>query len=110
MGVKRKKKALAIWKSPIQKFADRVKGLSAQRGDELHPAKALSKGSIVRLANHILNSNRHLDSFEVELGDEETCSSVAREFEVSGCKVEREPFRYFLRVACPRDLGFKKSA
>lgn len=69
----------------------------------------LSTLTIARLAEHLLEDNRHLSEFEVELGDETTCAAVAAELETRGCGVTREPFK-FLLVVRPKVQRVSKSA
>jgi hypothetical protein len=61
----------------------------------------LSRKSIARLAANLLEANRHLFEFEVELGDRRTSDAVADELAAKGCKVRKDPFKSLLFVTCP---------
>lgn len=72
--------------------------------EDFGDAQALSNGSIERLADHLLKANRHLQEFEIELGNQLTCDSVAEALAAHGCLVARDPFKPLLVVTCPEDL------
>ena len=111
MGVNRLKAYPEALKSALSKLTRRPSSgdaPQARSGMRLWPS--LSEAAIVRLARHILNSNRHLRRFEVELGDEMTCEAVSRELEESGCGVRRIPFKWMLEVTCPEEPIAKRAA
>lgn len=65
----------------------------------------LSNSTIVRIADHLLETNRHLLRFEVGLGDSETCHAVAEALRARGCRVEQDPFKYHLTLTVPEALS-----
>jgi hypothetical protein len=65
---------------------------------------------VIRLAQHLLKSNRHLREFDVELDDEATCQSVEHELEGRGCVVRRVPFKWRLEVTCPEETANGRAA
>lgn len=71
---------------------------------------ALSAKSIVRLAGNLLEANKHLLEFEVELGDRWTSDAVAKELAAKGCKVRRDPFKPLLLVKCPESHKLRRAA
>ena len=62
----------------------------------------LSSVRICRLAKQILAANRHLEHFEIELGDRAICDRIAEALLAEGCVVLREPFKSRLAVTCPK--------
>ena len=78
--------------------------------DEAKGGLELSTMTIARLAEHLLESNKHLHEFEVELGDDPTCTAVAKELERRGCTVERDPFKFLLLVSAPDFCSLPKTA
>ena len=75
-----------------------------------HHLRGLSPAAIDKLAQHLLECNRHLNHFEVELPDEATCRGVKLFLEQSGCTVRRMPFKWLLDVDCPPEFGLKTAA
>ena len=62
----------------------------------------LSGVRICRLAKQILAANRHLEHFEIELGDRTICDRIAEALLAEGCVVLREPFKSRLAITCPK--------
>lgn len=111
MGANRFKVGPQALKAALGKLTGRQ-----QTSEESKPEKrsriwpSLSEAAVVKLARHILTSNRHLNHFEVELGDETTCQGVCRELQEIGCRVSRIPFKWVLEVTCPDDGAASKAA
>lgn len=73
--------------------------------EEVEGGLNLSNRTITRLADHLLESNRHLSRFEVELGDATTCQAVEEALRGRGCGVVREPFRNLLDITVPEAIS-----